>query len=135
MTVFRQTEEWLAARTSRGLLAPGSAYTIELPWPPTLNNNKYGNHHLTTEHRAFRAEVKRRVDLRPHSFGDIRLWAGYIASPFDKRRCDISNIVKPIEDALQLAGLFIDDSQIDHFQVSRIFGPSRGTVTVTVRPF
>ena len=41
------------------------------------------------------------------------------AFPPDKRRHDLSNLLKATEDALQAAHVFRDDEQIDHLEVFR----------------
>ena len=59
----------------------------------------------------------------------VMIWA----CPPDRRRRDLDNILKPLLDALQHAGCYRDDSQIDDLHVTRMpEKPPAGTVTVTI---
>ena len=103
---------------------PRLAPTIVLPWPPTGNSNvrhARGRHYLTPEHKAFRAEVlARTIERKLRSFHGklcikLHFWAP------DARRRDIhDNTVKPVCDALQNAGVFQDDFDIDQLHVFRM---------------
>ena len=148
------TEQWLAARQAKiasasdALLAPElplqpnsdrRKFAAVLPWPPTLNHNvgagKYG-YFLTDEHRVFRRDVLGLVQAqRPATLrGALRLTMRVF--PPDKRRRDISNLIKPVEDALQAAGLFANDEQIDELDIKRVRASllegRAGSVHVTV---
>src|SRR5262245_5454540 len=89
--------------------------SILLPWPPTLNHNKQvspkGVYYLTDEHKAFRREVAGRIlEKGLHRLRlSGKLAVTFYASPPDRRRRDLDNIVKPALDALVLAGLLADD--------------------------
>lgn len=48
-----------------------------------------------------------------------RLMVSIVLSPPNRRKFDIDNRVKQTLDALQRAGLFEDDEQIDHLTVTR----------------
>ena len=50
----------------------------------------------------------------------------------DRRRRDLDNIVKPFQDALQLAGIFLDDSQIKHLDVREVGVDPMGGVEIEV---
>lgn len=76
---------------------------------------------LTDEHRAFRNEVIYRVRLSHRDEPlegrlDLRLFLFYS----NRRRTDLDNRVKPVQDAMTHAKVYNDDSQIDHLDVSRI---------------
>ena len=94
--------------------------TLKLPWPPSTNayyrvfNNRAI---LTKEARNYRAEV---VGL----FGEFPLMVGRLgviiyAFPPDKRKRDLDNLLKQPLDALQHAGIYSDDSQIDELVIRR----------------
>lgn len=48
-----------------------------------------------------------------------RIWLSMRIFPRDRREIDLDNRVKAVQDALQEAGLFDNDSQIDHLEVKR----------------
>jgi crossover junction endodeoxyribonuclease RusA len=97
---------------------------ITLPWPPSVNHywRKWRNRMVISEEgRAFRRDV---CALRggggarkPPMGGRIALCMD--AFPPDRRRRDLDNIQKALLDALQHAGVYGDDSQIDALGVVR----------------
>ena len=109
------------------------AIELRLPFPPSANHynairiikNKSGKlvpmHYRTKRAKAFYAEVHQ-------TFNEGGKWLpmeGRIAlsvelSPPTLRIVDISNCLKCIEDALQEAGAFINDAQIDLLSVRRL---------------
>ena len=91
---------------------------ITLPYPPTANT--YYRHVgyrtlISREGRAFRKDVCALLGgggpRKPPAGGRIALCMD--AFPPDNRRRDIDNLQKPTLDALQHAGVYVDDSQID----------------------
>ncbi len=89
---------------------------LTLPYPPSAN--RYWRHvgHRTLisrEGRAFRRNVCALLggSGRPPISGRIAL--AMDAFPPDRRRRDLDNLQKPTLDALQHAGVYLDDSQID----------------------
>jgi len=57
------------------------------------------------------------------------------AFPPDKRRRDLDNLIKAIQDSLQYAGVYEDDSQIDYLTIKRsILRENKIIVTVTEIP-
>jgi Holliday junction resolvase RusA-like endonuclease len=103
--------------------------TFALQMPPTVNEAWFhipttGGKALTDEHRAFRTNVISRVRAvmrtSPPLAGRIELTLRlYFAN---RRRTDIDNRVKPLQDALTHAKAYHDDSQIDRLIVERILG-------------
>lgn len=89
--------------------------TLQLPFPPSINHcfSVYrGRWVLSKDARAYRQLVRQRVRS-----SDARVALGPLAVrldlfPPDQRRRDCDNAQKPILDALQQAGVFVDDSQI-----------------------
>ena len=103
----------------RGLRA-----TIELPYPPSMNHywRRVGPRTLISrEGRAFRRNVcallRGNGPRKPPAGGRIALCMD--AFPPDRRRRDLDNLAKPTLDALEHAGVYEDDSQIDLLIVRR----------------
>lgn len=112
---------------------------LSLTWPPTAN--KYwrhpgnGVHLISKEGRRYRANVKAAVWTQLG--GRFQPMTGRVdmhitACPPDRRRRDLDNLFKSLNDALQRAGVYNDDSQIDRLCIER--GPvGSGLLTVVVR--
>ena len=98
-------------------------YSLILPMAPSINHyylrNRSGGVRVSDEGQAFRKEVWLAVkqSKMPKLLG--RLCLVIRVCPRDKRKTDIDNRVKSIFDALQQAGAFENDEQIDDFQVLR----------------
>jgi Holliday junction resolvase RusA-like endonuclease len=90
-------------------------FTIELPYPPSVNC--YYRHVgfrtlISREGRAYRTTVcsiLRRAGVRPM---DGTLAVGLDLYPPDGRRRDCDNVLKALLDAMQHGGMYHDDSQI-----------------------
>ena len=91
---------------------------LTLPYPPSINHywRRVGPRTLISrEGRTFRRNVCALQGgggpRKPPSGGRIAL--AMDAFPPDRRRRDLDNIQKPVLDALEHAGIYEDDSQID----------------------
>ncbi len=94
---------------------------LTLPYPPSVNHywRRVGRRTLISrEGRAFRRNVCALLargsgngPRKPPAGGRIAL--AMDAFPPDRRRRDLDNIQKPVLDALEHAGVYEDDSQID----------------------
>jgi len=90
---------------------------LELPYPPSTNRyyrNLRGRTLISREGRAYRATVCLQLaggNRKPPTCGRIALCMD--AFPPDRRRRDLDNLQKPALDAMQHAGVYEDDSQID----------------------
>ena len=92
--------------------------TITLPYPPSIN--RYYRHVgfrtlISREGRTFRTNVCALLSgggpRKPPAGGRIALCLD--AFPPDRRVRDLDNLQKPALDAMQHAGIYEDDSQID----------------------
>ena len=113
---------------------------IELPFPPSVNRywrSVKGRVLISKEGREYREKVVWRVrqNMQQHkrSYGDDRLSVLIVAYPPDARRRDLDNLPKAVLDALQHAGLYKDDSQIDDLHITRgvIIKPGKLVVTIS----
>jgi len=102
-------------------MADKDSMTIDLPWPPSANKYwRIVNNRVVTSRAGRRYQrdvadlVWRQTSLdRMRPCGTRKITRLVItAYPPDRRRRDIDNIIKPTVDALKLAGMFDDDSQI-----------------------
>ena len=96
---------------------------FELPFPPSMNTmwrNFRGRTVLSKAGKVFREEVQEIViNQNIPKFGDRKLKVTMILRPRDKRKTDIDNRIKAVLDALEHAGVFDDDFQVDHLQMIR----------------
>lgn len=101
-----------------------TSLVIRLPFPPTLNHNTrptaYGGRILTDKHKAFRKAVwfEWRSRHMPPLVGPLAVYIA--ATPPDRRKRDLDNLIKPVLDALQHAQAYKDDSQIDDLHIRRM---------------
>ena len=97
--------------------------SIDLPFPPSMTTmwrNFRGRTVLSKAGRAFREDVQNIIiDNNIPKFGDSKLRITMILRPRDKRKTDIDNRIKAVLDALEHAGVFNDDFQVDHLEMIR----------------
>jgi crossover junction endodeoxyribonuclease RusA len=110
---------------------------LNLPWPPSANHyyRNVGYRTLRSrEGRTFRTNVCSLLagggPRKPPAGGRISLCMD--AFPPDRRRRDLDNLQKPTLDALQHAGVYQDDSQIDVLVAVRHEPVDGGRVVVVV---
>ena len=94
--------------------------TLDIPWPPSVNHfqGQNGNKRfLSAKTRLFRQKVSDTVSEL--NLGTLtQACEVFIALyPPDKRKRDIDNYIKQTLDALQHAGVFEDDSQVNKLTV------------------
>lgn len=97
--------------------------TIELPWPPSVNHywrTWKGRTLISREGRDYRQVVLRLLLVhKAPKFGQQRIRLDIEACPPDRHRRDLSNTLKATEDALEAAGVYEDDEQIDDLRIRR----------------
>jgi crossover junction endodeoxyribonuclease RusA len=116
-------------------LSPPRTLTIELPYPPSVNHywRRVGPRTLISrEGRRFRARVGAMLALRRIQPINGSLDVRVAVHPPDRRRRDLDNAMKALLDALEHAGAYSDDSQIDHLDITRGTGVPEGKVIVHI---
>lgn len=109
--------------------------TLTLPWPPSVNHyyRRVGNATLISrEGRRYRRRIHGEALLAGSPRVEGRLAVRIAASPPDHRRRDLDNVQKALLDALQHAGVYGDDSQIDRITVERAGVVEGGRVVVEI---
>lgn len=136
-----------AAPVSVTTLQAGQSLRFVLPYPPSLNRiwraivTRRGGKVvarilLSLDGRAYRQKVIAHVadlDL-PALPSGARLALHLHACAPDRRKRDLSNIPKALEDALTHAQLWADDSLIDDLRVTRGPVTRPGHIQVTITP-
>lgn len=110
---------------------------LRLPWPPSANHyyRRVGARTLISKPgRLYRQTVV--AMLRPQFPVAMsgRLRVSIDAHPPDRRRRDLDNLQKCLLDALQHAGVYHDDSQIDALAIYRREPSPNGLVRITIAP-
>lgn len=133
---MRRARPHLARSVRERHLTGALLMTLVLPWPPTMNhyytvarNRKILTREARDYHKAVAAVVMSNGWM---FFPEHRLDVSITASPPDNRKRDLDNLLKPTLDALQKAGMFSDDSQIDMLSIRRGPPSKPGMLTVTI---
>ena len=97
--------------------------TIVLPWPPSVNScwrTVNGRTMVSKKGRIYKQAATRAV-LAAGAYKHLpgRLRVKLTAYPPDRRRRDIDNLTKLALDSMQVAGVYLDDSQIDELTIIR----------------
>lgn len=107
--------------------------TFRLPWPPSINNYWRANGHarfISALGRAFREEVIATIRPREPLLG--RLSVHIEATPPTRRKYDLDNLLKPTLDAMEHAGVYLNDNQIDRLRIDRLEVSAPGCLDVTI---
>lgn len=110
---------------------------LELPYPPSVNHlwRRVGHRTLLSRRgRAYRRQVHNLLVAHRVQPLEGRLAVTVEVHPPDRRRRDLDNLQKGLFDAMQHAGIFLDDSQIDELHILRCECVPGGLVRVCVMP-
>lgn len=113
--------------------AAPSFMRIPLPFPPSANRywrHDKGRTHLSAAALAYRKAVKAAIGPVKRIEGDIKVSLDYWYP--DKRKRDLGNLEKQLSDALVLAGVMEDDSQIVDLHLRKLGHEKGGSVLVTI---
>lgn len=104
-------------------MTDGLSQFITLPLPPSMNSywlRSSRGMFLSAAGRKFRQQVAEIIAEREClKFGTARLFMAVRLSMRDRRASDLDNRLKALCDALEHAGVFDDDEQIDELHVLR----------------
>ncbi len=113
---------------------------LTLPWPPSVNDFKIphpkvrGMYFLTKRAKKFREDVQW-LCVGVARFGTAEIAVEIDLHPPDVRKRDVDNWNKAVFDALQAAGVYDNDSQIQEYTVRKGAPSKGGAVVVKIRRF
>jgi len=112
-------------------------YEYDLPWPPSVNDY-YHRHHAGVSLKKAGRKFRRDVIMIVKSKGAHETLTGPIkmdiyAWPPDRRRRDIDNILKALLDAMEFAGIYHNDYQIEKLNIERYESNGKGNVLVAIQ--
>lgn len=114
-----------------------SVRTLTLPFPPSVNHywgvrgiSRFVDH----KGKVFRKQVGDIVSSErlPPIEGRMAMFISLY--PPDRRKRDIDNVLKALLDALQHAGCYEDDSQLDDLRIVRCEVRKGGSCVVVITP-
>lgn len=109
---------------------------LDLPLPPTINSYyQYRGHRrfVGEQGKKFKAQVAHIVSSQPIRFGNQKLVMLVVIHFRNRRKQDLSNRIKALEDAMVQANLFDDDSQIKEIHIKEGAIEKGGRVFVTLK--
>ena len=97
---------------------------LKMQWPPSVNRywrSVNGRVLISKEGRTYRTNTMcTALEIGWPKFGEKRLAVSIQAFPPDRRRRDLDNILKAVLDALEAAGVYENDSQVDSLTITRM---------------
>jgi crossover junction endodeoxyribonuclease RusA len=95
--------------------------SFRLPYPPSMNHywRRVGNKTIISRGgREYRVKVVSLLaDFSEPLQGPLKIVISL--RPPDRRRRDVDNVLKPMLDAIQHGGVYVDDSQIVDLQITK----------------
>lgn len=110
---------------------------LELPYPPSVNHywgQSGKNKFLGKKGKEFRvavAEACLEAEVKTLE-GRLSLHVGLY--PPDRRQRDVDNVLKPLLDAMEHAGCYVNDNQIDELHILRREVRKGGSCVVMILP-
>lgn len=113
---------------------------LALPWPPSVNTYwrhpssgaLAGRHLISAAGRKYRALVHSKTAALGVKPAVGRLAISILASPPDRRRRDLDNVLKSLLDSLVHAGVVEDDELFDVICIARAAPAAPGEVRVRI---
>ena len=108
---------------------------LTLPYPPTVNHywGQLGSKKfLGKKGKEFRQEVIIAVYNARQGGLNARLHVEVYLYPPDNRKRDLDNVLKPLLDAMEHAGVYENDSQIDKLCITRMETTKNGCCEVVL---
>jgi crossover junction endodeoxyribonuclease RusA len=110
---------------------------LELPYPPSVNHywgQSGKNKFLGKKGKEFRIAVAEAcLDARVVAL-EGRLSLHVSLCPPDRRQRDVDNVLKPLLDAMEHAGCYDNDNQIDELHIIRRDVQKGGSCVVLILP-
>jgi crossover junction endodeoxyribonuclease RusA len=109
---------------------------VELPFPPSVNHYWRlwrGRIVISNEGREYRKTVARLLRDRNVKPMTGQLAVAIAVFPPDRRRRDLDNLLKSVNDSLQHGGAFPDDSQIVWLLIKKATVVPGGMVVIRIR--
>lgn len=119
--------------------SPQTPLHFTIPYGPSVNTYwrsiGRGRVLISERGREYRKAVVQALALQSFTIRTGLLSFRAVFYPPDRRRRDLDNVLKAVCDSLKHAGVYLDDSQIRHFDVR--FGRivSQGAVQIALHPF
>ena len=111
---------------------------LSIPYPPSGNHmwkKGQGRTYLTKRAIAYYSQVAWIIKSSGLAMQiEERLEVEVDIYPPDRRKRDLSNVIKVVEDACTKAGLWQDDSQIDRLVLQRMPPIKDGAIALRVAP-
>lgn len=126
--VLRQRGPGLFQQSGMSLLA-------EVPMPPSVNRNtRFGKNgaYSSSEYKAWQRDVGKIFMAAKAQELPPPYKISYEVGRPDKRQRDIDNLIKPLNDALQRAGILTNDSLVDEIFIKWDNLTPKGMVTIHV---
>lgn len=113
-------------------------YKYTFPYPPSINHyykrSRWGGVYLPDVVHKFRKNVQDAVEAigQPPQLACPIAMEVQVIPPKTNRKRDLDNVLKPLQDAMQFAGVFVDDEVIERVTLIRRTPGGKGCVQVRI---